>query len=88
MSRSGKPAWHGFALIDAHLAPNAYLHPPPSSRPPLAGLDTMRKICNHPDLLQLKWPPDQRVADYGNIERSGKLKVAEFWGKKCGRGGE
>ena len=48
----------------------------------------MRKICNHPDLLQLKWPPDQRVADYGNIERSGKLKVAEFWGKKCGRGGE
>ena len=34
----------------------------------------MRKICNHPDLLQRsKWEGSD---DYGNPQRSGKLTVA------------
>ncbi|EXB88373.1 DNA repair and recombination protein RAD26 [Morus notabilis] len=39
----------------------------------LYGIDVMRKICNHPDLLEREqacWNPD-----YGNPERSGKMKV-------------
>lgn len=40
----------------------------------LAGIDIMRKICNHPDLLQrAKW---EGADDYGNPKRSGKLAVA------------
>ncbi|PKA61149.1 CHD3-type chromatin-remodeling factor PICKLE [Apostasia shenzhenica] len=43
------------------------------SRNSLYGIDVMRKICNHPDLLErdhsLQHP------DYGNPERSGKMKV-------------
>ncbi|KAK9811155.1 hypothetical protein WJX73_007203 [Symbiochloris irregularis] len=47
----------------------------------LAGIDIMRKICNHPDLLQrAKW---EGTDDYGNPKRSGKLmvalKVLEHW---------
>ena len=40
----------------------------------LAGIDILRKLCNHPDLLQrASW---ENVEDYGNAERSGKLVVA------------
>ena len=40
----------------------------------MAGIDILRKLCNHPDLLQrASW---ENVEDYGNIERSGKLVVA------------
>lgn len=40
----------------------------------LAGIDILRKICNHPDLLQrAKW---EGAPDYGNPVRSGKLTVA------------
>ena len=40
----------------------------------LAGIDILRKICNHPDLLQRRhW---EGADDYGNPNRSGKLIVA------------
>eukprot|EP00002_Diphylleia_rotans_P017388 TRINITY_DN3374_c0_g1_i4.p1 TRINITY_DN3374_c0_g1~~TRINITY_DN3374_c0_g1_i4.p1 ORF type:complete len:504 (+),score=80.39 TRINITY_DN3374_c0_g1_i4:1748-3259(+) len=39
----------------------------------LYGIDHLRKICNHPDLLQVKMK--EKAADYGLIERSGKLQV-------------
>lgn len=40
----------------------------------LAGIDILRKICNHPDLLQrAQWEGSD---DYGNPKRSGKLTVA------------
>lgn len=39
----------------------------------LYGIDILRKICNHPDLLERNTP--KRPKDYGNTERSGKLKV-------------
>ena len=40
----------------------------------LAGIDSLRKICNHPDLLQRKqW---ERTDKYGDPVRSGKLTVA------------
>ncbi|CAN0886023.1 Protein CHROMATIN REMODELING 8 [Linum grandiflorum] len=43
------------------------------SRNSLAGIDVMRKICNHPDLLEREHSSDN--PDYGNPERSGKMKV-------------
>lgn len=40
----------------------------------LAGIDILRKICNHPDLLQRRqWEGTEK---YGNPVRSGKLVVA------------
>ena len=40
----------------------------------LAGIDILRKICNHPDLLQrLRWEGAEK---YGDPIRSGKLTVA------------
>ena len=40
----------------------------------LAGIDILRKICNHPDLLQRKqWESTDK---YGDPVRSGKLTVA------------
>ena len=40
----------------------------------LAGIDILRKICNHPDLLQRKqW---ESMDKYGDPVRSGKLTVA------------
>ncbi|CAD5171316.1 unnamed protein product [Musa acuminata subsp. malaccensis] len=39
----------------------------------LYGIDVMRKICNHPDLLEREHAAQN--PDYGNIERSGKMKV-------------
>ncbi|KAL6779652.1 hypothetical protein ACKKBG_A13170 [Auxenochlorella protothecoides x Auxenochlorella symbiontica] len=42
-------------------------------RAALAGIDILRKICNHPDLLdRARWEASE---DYGNQERSGKLVV-------------
>ncbi|GAV80148.1 SNF2_N domain-containing protein/Helicase_C domain-containing protein [Cephalotus follicularis] len=43
------------------------------SRNSLYGIDVMRKICNHPDLLEREHSCQN--SDYGNPERSGKLKV-------------
>ena len=41
----------------------------------LVGIDILRKICNHPDLLErTKW---DALSDYGNPERSGKMLVLE-----------
>ena len=40
----------------------------------LAGIDILRKLCNHPDLLQrTNW---EHAEEYGSVERSGKLIVA------------
>ncbi|KAK2648783.1 hypothetical protein Ddye_016272 [Dipteronia dyeriana] len=39
----------------------------------LSGIDVMRKICNHPDLLEREH--SSMNPDYGNPERSGKMKV-------------
>lgn len=39
----------------------------------LMGVDVLRKICNHPDLLQL----NKNSPDYGNVSRSGKLEVVK-----------
>ncbi|KAM2618830.1 hypothetical protein TB1_035062 [Malus domestica] len=43
------------------------------NRNSLYGIDVMRKICNHPDLLEREHCGQN--PDYGNLERSGKLKV-------------
>lgn len=47
----------------------------------LAGIDTMRKICNHPDLLETEQPESPQ--DYGAPERSAKLmitrKILRHW---------
>ncbi|GAA0143672.1 damaged DNA-binding protein [Lithospermum erythrorhizon] len=39
----------------------------------LYGIDVVRKICNHPDLLEREHAYNN--PDYGNPERSGKMKV-------------
>ncbi|KAL8523142.1 hypothetical protein ACS0TY_013205 [Phlomoides rotata] len=43
------------------------------SRNSLSGIDVMRKICNHPDLLEREHSHGN--PDYGNPNRSGKMKV-------------
>ncbi|KDP26514.1 hypothetical protein JCGZ_17672 [Jatropha curcas] len=43
------------------------------NRNSLYGIDVMRKICNHPDLLEREHACQN--PDYGNPERSGKMKV-------------
>ncbi|KAL3717305.1 hypothetical protein ACJRO7_008824 [Eucalyptus globulus] len=43
------------------------------SKNSLYGIDVMRKICNHPDLLEREHA--HHNPDYGNPERSGKMKV-------------
>ena len=43
------------------------------NRNSLYGIDVMRKICNHPDLLEREH--SHQNPDYGNPERSGKMKV-------------
>lgn len=43
------------------------------SRNSLFGIDVMRKICNHPDLLERE--QSCQDPDYGNPERSEKMKV-------------
>lgn len=43
------------------------------NRQALAGIDILRKICNHPDLLErTKWEASE---EYGKPEKSGKLTV-------------
>jgi DNA excision repair protein ERCC-6 len=45
------------------------------NRAALAGIDILRKICNHPDLLErAKW---EGSAEYGDPIRSGKLQVLD-----------
>jgi DNA excision repair protein ERCC-6 len=45
------------------------------NRAALAGIDILRKICNHPDLLErAKW---EASAEYGDPIRSGKLQVLD-----------
>lgn len=44
-------------------------------RAPFRAVGILRKICNHPDLLQRTAPPGVRPADYGNWRRSGKMLV-------------
>ncbi|KAI8970281.1 SNF2 family N-terminal domain-containing protein [Mycotypha africana] len=41
----------------------------------LYGIDIVRKICNHPDLIDLTLP--RTDPDYGNPERSGKMVVVK-----------
>lgn len=43
------------------------------SRKALYGIDVMRKICNHPELLEREHSHSN--PDYGNPQRSGKMKV-------------
>ena len=57
-------------------------------REALAGIDVLRKIVNHPDLLDRARAADS--PDYGNVERSGKLlvvrRVLALWaqqGHRC-----
>ncbi|XP_021888520.1 protein CHROMATIN REMODELING 8 isoform X2 [Carica papaya] len=45
------------------------------NRNSLYGIDVMRKICNHPDLLEREH--SHQNPDYGNPKRSGKMKVVE-----------
>jgi DNA excision repair protein ERCC-6 len=35
------------------------------------GIDVLRKICNHPDLIH----PNDAMQDFGTVERSGKMRV-------------
>ncbi|GLU03662.1 hypothetical protein SLE2022_208500 [Rubroshorea leprosula] len=46
------------------------------SKNSLYGIDVMRKICNHPDLLEREHSCQH--PDYGNPERSGKMKVVSL----------
>ncbi|KAL6940118.1 hypothetical protein ACO0QE_004007 [Hanseniaspora vineae] len=43
----------------------------------LYGIDVLRKICNHPDLLVGKKFESERPKDYGNPLRSGKMQVVK-----------
>jgi DNA excision repair protein ERCC-6 len=50
------------------------MHGVQDRRNALAGIDILRKICNHPDLLQRRqWESNEK---YGDPVRSGKLAVA------------
>ena len=41
------------------------------NRNSLYGIDILRKICNHPDLIE------KDAKDFGSVERSGKMKVVQ-----------
>ena len=54
-------------------------------RKPFAAITELRKICNHPDLLDRL--AAHRPTDYGAVPRSGKLMVAEqILGMWCSQG--
>ena len=40
-------------------------------------IGVLRKICNHPDLLQYHLPAAMRREDYGALDRSGKMRVLD-----------
>lgn len=47
-----------------------------------SAIHVLRKVCNHPDLLQLRAAPGEQkhirpsdVPDYGSSKRSGKLQI-------------
>jgi DNA excision repair protein ERCC-6 len=63
------------SIYRAFLASNEVEAIIAGDRNALYGIDIMHKICNHPDLLER----DEMAShpDYGNPERSGKLKVVE-----------
>jgi DNA excision repair protein ERCC-6 len=69
------------ALYRAYLASGDVADILAGRRNALQGLDILRKICNHPDLLERTTA--QGLPDYGAPERSGKLTVAarvlEHW---------
>ncbi|KAF1983741.1 hypothetical protein K402DRAFT_396487 [Aulographum hederae CBS 113979] len=50
---------------------------------PLYGIDFLRKICNHPDLMEHKTLPYKANYDYGSPELAGKMEVVknllEIW---------
>ncbi|KAL7747064.1 DNA repair protein rhp26 [Sorochytrium milnesiophthora] len=54
------------------------------NRQALYGIDVLRKICNHPDLLALKAP--HRGSEFGDYRRSGKMLVVkallDMWHKE------
>ncbi|KAF2843353.1 hypothetical protein M501DRAFT_1005942 [Patellaria atrata CBS 101060] len=54
-------------------------------RQPLYGVDILRKICNHPDLVDHKNLSKKSDYDYGRISKSGKMHVVkallETWKK-------
>ena len=50
------------------------MSPEQDRRNALAGIDILRKVCNHPDLLQRRQWEGARA--YGDPVRSGKLTVA------------
>jgi len=56
-------------------------------RQALYGVDILRKICNHPDLVDHKHLSKRSTYDYGNPTKSGKMQVVkallEIW-KKAG----
>ncbi|KYQ90628.1 SNF2-related domain-containing protein [Tieghemostelium lacteum] len=43
----------------------------------LYGIDVLKKICNHPDILHINPDDEDHPEDYGNMERSAKLKVVQ-----------
>lgn len=44
---------------------------------PLKGIDLLRKLCNHPDLIERAEKKERYGDDYGSKKRSGKLLVVE-----------
>jgi DNA excision repair protein ERCC-6 len=62
-------------LYRAYLASPDVAEVLDGKRRSLAAIDVLRKICNHPDLLERA--QRQGSSDYGNPSRSGKLRVAE-----------
>jgi DNA excision repair protein ERCC-6 len=54
-------------------------------RQPLYGIDIIRKICNHPDLVDHKRLSQKADYEYGDAQKSGKMQVVkavlEIWKK-------
>lgn len=69
---------HCFHVSRRHKHTNTHTHQVSDilegTRNALVGIDILRKVCNHPDLLERA--SHATLPDYGNPERSGKLGVA------------